>query len=328
LATFHADDIMKPGWLYAFADAGKKRGPIQGLLNSIKPPWCQTYDVTMDEDSIRRRKRCQRNPFIDQTEKLIIMCRQSGDIPDKKRKFFPGTNRGQTWGYVVLDTFDRVWQIPHAVKKEAYGSAMRLVGGPSEEGDVEEGVSVVREIEAAVNAKPDTAVPFCWHGWPKQFFKELLQVNNVGAVLDFTPGDGNFAMAALEEEGKTLYLGFCHTERHCVLLRDHLTDMVMKAMLEQGNNLYESEFVKQLKKCKECPDSRKNKPPEQPAKKPRHTTSVAGDSVAAASSRTSKKQKKEVKKRSKKKKRGKREEPESEGSKDEEGASSSSVAAS
>jgi hypothetical protein len=90
-------------------------------------------------------------------------------------------------------------------------------------------------------------VPFCYHGLPLLFLKDLLHVSHGKAVIDFTPGDGNFAMAVLECKGSVLYFGLCPTELHCQLLRDYLSNYVLEAMQKEGNPLFNEQCAAEMK---------------------------------------------------------------------------------
>jgi len=257
---------FQPGYLWILPDAGRKKSPIPTTFQkhirapyNDPPPAQLVYRVVMDEDSIRRRKR-RALAFVEQTENLYVFCNNTQvDIPDQRRKHYEGTNHGQSLAGVRLEPYAHVWQMPLQQKKDAYGAeGIRLVGGPAEKDDgptfgVEEaaeggGDAPPAEVQAAEHAKPETLVPFCWHGFPKLFFAELLHVNNVGAVIDFTPGDGNFAAAVLERGGGTIYTGVCHTEKHCMLLRDRLVELVLQGMGKEGHVLYNPLYVQHLKK--------------------------------------------------------------------------------
>jgi len=72
-------------------------------------------------------------------------------------------------------------------------------------------------------------------------------VSHGKAVIDFTPGDGNFAIAVLECKGSVLYFGLCHTELHCQLLRDYLSNYVLEAMQKEGNPLFNEQCVAEMK---------------------------------------------------------------------------------
>ncbi|MFM6334141.1 MAG: hypothetical protein ACKPFE_15645, partial [Dolichospermum sp.] len=74
---------------------------------------------------------------------------------------------------------------------------------------------------------------------------------NAGAVIDFTPSDGNLAAAAVEMNKP--YLGFCHSEKHCILLYDRLLTLVQEATAEEGNGLYTPTFVQAMKGNKPKP---------------------------------------------------------------------------
>jgi hypothetical protein len=65
-------------------------------------------------------------------------------------------------------------------------------------------------------------------------------------IVDFTPGDGTLAEAAIE--AKILYLGLCHTESHCDLLCKHLTERVLHLMQREGSPLYNPLCVQELQR--------------------------------------------------------------------------------
>ena len=88
-------------------------------------------------------------------------------------------------------------------------------------------------------------------------------------IVDYTPGDGTLAEAALEAKD-VLYLGFCHTEYRCDLLRNRLAEQVMAAMQKEGNPLFNVLCVKELKKGKVDPakdDPEKQQKPHKEEKK-------------------------------------------------------------
>ena len=137
-----------------------------------------------------------------------------------------------------------MWSLQYSDKKAALGDALRPVGGPVDDDDVDD------DTTSAV-LMPDSLVPFAWLSFSKLFFANLLDFLNAGAVIDFTPGDGNLAAAAVEMNKP--YLGFCHSEKHCILLYDRLLTLVQEAMAEEGNGLYTPTFVQAMKGNKPKP---------------------------------------------------------------------------
>ncbi len=229
---------VKPGYLYILPDHGKLKNAnmFKELFKVNGSLQCHmtNYDIHVDETSLRSRKRFQRSPkLLEQTEKMIVFCHDAVSIPDNPRTHFSGTNRGRSWGFVKLDPHEALWQVRWDEKEPAYGDAIRPVGGKIDDADDDE--------DATVEEKPikaDSLVPFCWHGWPKKVFDELLSVNCAIGVYDFTPGDGHMAKAVLERGGATQYVAWCHTEAHCLLLRNLLTDFVFQGMTTEGHPLY------------------------------------------------------------------------------------------
>jgi len=171
---------------------------------------------------------------LKQLERMFVPAYDSQAIPDEKRKYYKGSSKGQSWGFISLTPYSHVWRVSVEQKKAAYADAMRPVGGKATKEDAEsageEEVSTVEDTE-----RLQDGVPFCYHGLPLTFFNELLHVSHGKGVIDFTPGDGNFAISVIECKGSVLYFGLCHTEVHCQLLRDYLSNYVLEAMQKEGN---------------------------------------------------------------------------------------------
>jgi hypothetical protein len=238
---------MKPGTLYALPDHGKKANGKtfkKIFLDALSPEQQGNLDVThfelhFEEASLRQRRRATRSKLMEQTEKLFIFVDTLLTLPDRKRKHYPGSNRGQSWGFLVMEPVESLWHVQWQTKQAAYGKeAIRPVGGKADEGDTE----IVDDVVEDKAIKPTTLVPMVWHGLPKLFYTELLQVNNCLGIIDFTPGDGNMALAALHHRGSTggiVYCGWCHTEQHAQLLREYLGQQVLQSMRQEGSSLYD-----------------------------------------------------------------------------------------
>jgi hypothetical protein len=178
-----------------------------------------------------------------QSERMYMFASDPAAIPDEKRKYYKGTSKGQSWGFISLTPFCQVWRLSPEQKNMAYGQARQPVGGkvPQDEA-IESGRD--EEIEDTGKAMD---VPFCYHGFPVIFFKELVHITHARGVIDFTPGDGNFGLAVAECKGSVLYFGLCHSEFHCQLLRDHLTDCVLEGMQKEDSPLFNEFCAAELK---------------------------------------------------------------------------------
>jgi hypothetical protein len=251
------------GELYIVLDHGKP-----SLATEVKKSFsgfsehCQNYDILVDEDSLVQRRGRRTKKVVKQSERMYVFVSDPAAIPDEKRKYYKGTSKGQSWGFITLTPLSSVWRLSPEQKNLAYGEARRPVGGktpqdePMESGD--------EEIEDTAIDKTD--VPFCYHGLPLMFFQELVHVTHAKGVIDFTPGDGNFAFAVAERKGSVLYFGLCHTELHCQLLRDHLTDLVLEAMQKEGSPLFNEVCAAEMKLGETVKKPKDPKP--KPAPKP------------------------------------------------------------
>ena len=239
---------LAKGEMVVVFDHGKQvmANNAQRLFQNM-PHHTQTYELQYDEESmtVRRKRLKGRKPLIKQTEKLMVYVADKKYIPDSKRIHYAGTNRGQQWGFIALPLHTAVWRVKPEDKREALGEAMRPVGGRVQEEDGSDD-EVCSEDETA-ETYDDNLVPFAYHGLPKTFFQSMVHAFKAKGIVDFTPGDGTLAEVALESE-EVLYLGFCHTERHCSMLRARLGQQVMAAMQKEDSPLFSQLCVSDLKR--------------------------------------------------------------------------------
>ena len=68
-------------------------------------------------------------------------------------------------------------------------------------------------------------------------YDDLLAAFEVSNVIDLTPGDGTLAMACLRRD--CMYVGFTFTQAHAEHLRKHIKKPILRAMLDEQDELYE-----------------------------------------------------------------------------------------
>ena len=241
--------VMAKSELYLVFDHGKatmyKNG--QKAFEGIEHHH-QHYELQLDEESLvsRRRRMKGKKPLIKQTEKLFVYTADKKYIPENTRMNYRGTNRGQQWGFIVLPPITQVWRLKPDEKKLALGDAIRPVGGRAVEDACDDDNDSEDEGDPQ---QEDNLVPFAYHALPATLADSVVDSFKARGGVDLTPGDGTLAEAVLEAKD-VLYLGFCHTESHCDLLRNRLSEQVMMAMQQEGNPLFNVLCVKELKKGK------------------------------------------------------------------------------
>jgi hypothetical protein len=181
--------------------------------------------------------------MVRQIERLFIYMNADCAIPDGKRKYYAGTNRGQCWGPIVLPDVSTLWHVRLEDKKNIYMDAIRPVGGKAD-GDEDIDDAEMAAVEDETKQTKDSLVPLCWHAMPKMFWQEVLYTFKAKGIVDFTPGDGTLAEAAIE--AKILYLGFGHTVAHCDSLRTRLVDRVFRLMQDEGSPLFSTACAAEL----------------------------------------------------------------------------------
>ena len=247
-ALVSTNGTLSKGELYLIFDHGKATmAKICTKVFEGVSAHSQHYELQLDEESLtaRRRRLKLKSPLIRQTEKLFVYAGDKKYIPDNKRKNYPGTNRGQQWGFIVLPPASQTWRLKADEKKRALGEeAIRPVGGKAE--DASEDELSEEEADAQQRERDTDLVPFAYQSLPKEFTESVVHSFGARGVIDFTPGDGMLAEAVLEAKD-VLYLGFCHTEEHCDMLRRRLAEQVMAAMQKDGNPLMNVLCMQELK---------------------------------------------------------------------------------
>ena len=69
----------------------------------------------------------------------------------------------------------------------------------------------------------------------------MIKSNGAKQVVDFTAEQGNFAIAAMEEN--VGYLGFCFNQKHQDIVMQHLIDYMLSRMREEGNKFYNPSYA-------------------------------------------------------------------------------------
>ena len=232
--------VLKPGHIIITCDQSKKL--TNNLVQAFKKnPDDKTLPVEMlhklffvmlDFDTLVVRKRYGKTKTkVDQLHYLHLLATSDASVPNKRYKSWTGSTSGNLMGPIVFDPVPKTWHMKHADKRAAYADALRAVGGAgSDSGGDEPADTPV----AAVT--PETMTPFCWLSYPQSFGDNVLDSLNACAVLDYTPGDGNLALAALNK--KVPYLGFCHSEMHALALRDYVVDKLFQQLTTEGSTWY------------------------------------------------------------------------------------------
>jgi hypothetical protein len=204
---------------------------------------------------------------------MHIFYNSDETIPDRKYKVYPGSTRGDAIVGVKPSPYNQSWRVKLAEKRQAYGDAIVRVGGPG--GGDEDELEIDGQLDALMDASgaPEDGqlVPFAWWSFPKPFYGALLDAYGIAGTIDFTPGDGNLALAVLER--KSVYVGFCFTDQHCNMLLQHLVDQVFSALKTGGSPLCQAECAKAFKGNGKQPGTgtgtgaRLNDPPKDPPPK-------------------------------------------------------------
>lgn len=135
------------------------------------------------------------------------------------------TNRGDCLGPVIWEKWADSWMLKNEDKKKVFGAANRiLVGGSTDSSET-----------ARPRGHNDTE-PVFYHSLPESYYARLLSDHPLIGGIDLTPGPGNNALAHVK--ARKPYLGVCFNMHHVEMLYDHLNSMAFKAMMNEGDPLY------------------------------------------------------------------------------------------
>ena len=153
-------------------------------------------------------------------------------ISNKKKVHYPGTARGSILGPVVLDDpeDDRTMKLTMPIKKELYGKNRIAVGGPSP--DTDEKIAKGMSTAAFHNVLPEEAKD------------ELVNIADVGAIIDLTPEQGTLAMVALRR--RLPYVAVTFGTEHGKLMKAFLHFRILAAKMNEGDTLYDAKITQVL----------------------------------------------------------------------------------
>lgn len=150
--------LMSP--FYGDTDANKK--------GARKIGEAEQFYLQAEEASMRLRHYRLRPGFRFSTlEYMFAVSAKDLDLPDKPRKHFLGTTRGDALGPIKYMKFEDQVQITYETKKKLYGSNIRRVGGPGPNMGPDTGDEDKPEAR-----KPTTIEPMFYHQYPKVVMDE------------------------------------------------------------------------------------------------------------------------------------------------------------
>ncbi len=232
------DASLPEGDIYFIFDGGKMGNsadylkPFSGRNKVVK-----TFFLHKEEESVQTRMgKAMGIATAQLTEQLYVISASKPQCRKHSFHHFPGSSFGNTIGPISVPQYEGSWQVKWQHKKLIY-SAANLVGV----GGKLETQETIQEPEARLKPRTaDTKEPVFFHTYPIELYSDLLAALEVKTVIDLTPGDGMLAMAAYRHNA--MYLGFAFTEEHVKGLRQHVDKTVMKAMLDEKDELYEPRF--------------------------------------------------------------------------------------
>ena len=204
---------MIDGDVMMFLDGGKPG--VQNRMGSLNKALCgklckKVVTVAYSEESVTARKmRVRGVATIEQSEGLTLWTNGQFQVPDKKREFYQGSNRGNLLAWVKLPKWETCWKLTFADKKSLYGKARVPVGGQSVDVDDDEaeeeepgdgGAIIPMAIDASGHLyipktrNNDNMEPVAFWSMPVQFFKEVFGSYHCKGVYDLAAGEWGLSL--------------------------------------------------------------------------------------------------------------------------------------
>ena len=267
--------------------------------NTQVPAFVRYVNLNISEESIRARKKRVRGDISQVQQATFVTSKQMAQmVPEIAHAHYPGTNRGDSVAWVVLNSQASLWEASVEQKRKIYGTRMTAGGVTSADTDPR-------------TARKDTDVePVFYCCLPETYFSDLIQCHNALAFLDLTPGQGEAAKACLTL--KKPYLGFCMTDEHMEALHKVLVEWLLAQMKTEGHQLYVQKYAEGAMMENKAKEKEKKENKEKAAhvkenkqrKEKREHSPAASESASSSSTDGGKKKKK--KKKKKKSSRGKK----------------------
>ena len=207
---------INPADYYVLMNAGKE-GNEPSMMAAFTGPALLKHKATkmlvFEEDSVTARLDRVRGS-IAQTETFTIIAADPIVFPAKKKLHFAGSARGAVIGPVSLPNYqdDAVFKLTLPEKKLLYDTHRVAVGGPTEDGPT-------------VMPSKDVPIPVFYKFHPVNVAEEIGHCLDLVALLDLTPGQGSFALAAIR--AKFLWVGVTFNKIHTNFLKEFLLAKVV-----------------------------------------------------------------------------------------------------
>ena len=198
----------------------------------VKSP--RTLNLHKDEESYLARFQKVRGFSYEFTETMYCVTRDQLEMPFKKRKFYPGSNRSNVWGPIACPPFtaEHHNMIAWKEKKDVYSAACKTacrVGGVSPHG-----------VEETAVRKPETVEPVSFHAYTSSFWEEIIHCHSAVGVIDFNTGPGYVAEACIT--ARIPYVGFVQTTTHERVVRRYLFKRMWDQMCTPGSPHYDTQL--------------------------------------------------------------------------------------
>ncbi|CAK9010978.1 unnamed protein product [Durusdinium trenchii] len=270
--------LLPPGDILVIVDGGRKNSStVLGYFGMTKDR--KAFDkkkkerdgkvvyrqviLTFEESSVAARKfrKKSKNDYLACSQGVHIFWNGMTAIAHKKHLHFSSSsNASDVSGPISLQAYLSLPKLTVKQKKEFWGARRRAVGGRtaddgSEDGEDEEDEEDEAEDEAAEEIQlpgvglgrgakglsDEVAQPVCYQQLPPLVAESFAHAYSALAVLDMTPGVGDFAISSILRH--TGYVGICQMECQKEFIMVRLRKALLAAMADPQSKVYAPAFA-------------------------------------------------------------------------------------
>jgi hypothetical protein len=237
------DGSLEPADMYLLLDGGRNvDATLMGFFHGKVKVVRQTHIITEQTTLVSRYSRIKAALGVhNQLEGMKVITQSIPKTRPRQHKHYLGNNTGNVIGPVVLEAWDKSWNLTFKDKKLLFGPRGIIpVGG---KGNVSETV----DAEPGEDDRPrddSTVEPVFFHSLPINFWDDTIDAMGAKAVIDLTASDSSLALSCIQ--AGIPYVGCVFSRFHADKLRARLAEQVLTAATDQHNPLFDPSLVQAL----------------------------------------------------------------------------------
>ena len=216
---------------------------MQKVFSKAQEKEVKPVTIIYSRNDLQNRRERTSTGAVNQVETQLRITKTTPVRPIKQGPNGGAYNDGNAVGPIRLPTWGakNVLMATRSVKKLMFGKFRVTVGGRGGVEDTDE-TPAAKRVRLAANL--DEQEPAFLHSAEVGFYEDELVMGNFSGVVDFTPGQGYYLWAAVQQNVQAI--AFAMTEAHKHALDMHLLSLTLQAMATEGHAFYEPRMASVL----------------------------------------------------------------------------------